>query len=108
MDIEAVRLLVCLVVGGGLLFVFSYLTDLDHERLRKSGGRARGVIVRHNFHVGRNSTSRSVVRFTTQEGVLIEAEYQKGIATAIPSFSVGALVSIAYDKENPYDFLIMN
>jgi hypothetical protein len=108
MDIEAIRLLMCLVVGGGLLFIFSYLTNLEHERLRKSGGRARGVIVHNNFHVGRISVFRSVVRFTTQEGVIVEAEYQKGIATAIPRFSIGAVVQVAYDKKNPYDFLIIN
>jgi hypothetical protein len=69
MDSETIIFFMGIAVGGSLLFIFSYLTNLDHERLRKSGGRARGVIVRHNFQAGRNFVFRSVVRFTTQEGV---------------------------------------
>ena len=64
--------------------------------------------MRNNFHWGRISVSRSVVQFTTQEGVLVEAEDTKGMAMAIPRFSVGRVVWVAYKRENPYDFVVLS
>jgi len=49
-----------------------------------------------------------VVRFTTLEGVLVEAEYTKGLAMAMPRFSAGRAVWVAYNKANPYDFTILS
>lgn len=49
----------------------------------------------------------SVVRFTTVEGVVVEAEHSNTIATALPGYSMGDEVQVAYDKANPSDFIIL-
>lgn len=108
MDAEGVKLILCMLAGAGVLYLISYFAQLDQEWWRKNGVRARGVIVRNNFHLGRISVSRPLVRFTTQEGVVIEAEDTKGMAMAIPRFSSGKMIWVAYNRANPYDFVILS
>jgi hypothetical protein len=108
MDAEGIKLILGMLAGAGVLYLISHLAQIDQEWWRKNGVRTRGVIVRNNFHVGRISVSRPVVQFTTQAGVLIEAEDIKGLAMAIPSFSAGKAVWVAYNSANPYDFVILS
>jgi hypothetical protein len=107
MDDEGIKLILCMLAGAGVLYLISYFAQVDQEWWRENGVRTRGVIVRNTFHLGRISVSRPVVQFTTREGIRIEAEYTKGIATAIPRFSAGEVVQVAYKKEKPYDFVIL-
>jgi hypothetical protein len=108
MDDEAIKLIIWMLVGSGVLYLVSYLAQVDQEWWLKKGVRTRGVIVRNKFHLSRISVSRPIVQFTTQEGILIEAEDTKGWATAIPRFSVGKAVWVAYNSANPYDFVILS
>lgn len=108
MDAEGIKLILCMLAGAGVLYLISYFAQLDQEWWHKNGVRARGVIVRNNFHLGRISVSRPVVQFTTQEGIAIEAEDTKGVAMAIPRFSVGKAVWVAYNRDNPRDFVILS
>lgn len=105
MDVEFI--VYALVIMGAILLA-AYMEHEQNNKLRKTGGRVRGVIVRNNFHIGRTSVFRPVVRFTTPEGVVIECEYQKGVALAVPQFSDGTAIWVAYDKKNPSDFLIID
>ena len=89
------------------VFLASYLNYLQKEKLRATGERVRGVITANKFHLSRVSVFRPVVRFTTQAGVVVEAEDTKGTAFAIPRYSVGTLVWVAYEKANPYDFMLL-
>jgi hypothetical protein len=108
MDAEGIKLILCMLVGAGVLFLISYFAQVDQEWWRKNGVRTRGVIVRNNFHLGRISVSRPVVQFTTQEGIVIEAEDTKGVAMAIPRFSVGEVIWVAYNRANPHEFMILS
>jgi|GEM_PF-3245497 len=108
MEAEAIQLLAWLVAGVGVLLLVGYLAQVDDEWWRKQGVRVRGGIVRNEFHLGRTSVSRPVVRFTTTLGQVIEAEYPKGWATAIPRYSAGRAVWVAYNKTNPFDFVLLS
>jgi hypothetical protein len=108
MDVEGIKLILFMLVGAGVLFLISYFAQVDQEWWRKNGVRTRGVIVRNNFHLGRISVSRPVVQFTTQEGVVIEAEDTKGMALAIPRFSVGEVIWVSYNRANPHDFIVLS
>lgn len=106
MDTEWTFALV-LVVVLLLVVLGSYLVQLKWNWLLDSGGRARGEVVRHNLRLGRVTVVYSVVRFTTSAGVIVEAEYTNGIATAVPGYRIGQQVRVAYDKANPADFIIL-
>ncbi|MGI4874517.1 MAG: DUF3592 domain-containing protein [Janthinobacterium lividum] len=99
---------VLIFVVGALGLTFGlYLVHLQRERLEATGGRVKGVVVRNKLHLGRNTVMYSVVRFTTVEGVVVEAEHSNTIATALPGYSMGDEVQVAYDKANPSDFIIL-
>lgn len=97
-----------LVVAAALLVVLvvSYVIQQHWNQLLATGGRASGVVVRHNVRLGRNTITYSVIRFTTSRGVVVEAEYTNGIATSLPSHQLGQRVRVAYDQKNPADFIV--
>jgi hypothetical protein len=82
MDTEGIKLIIGMLAGAGLLFIISYFAQANQEWWRKNGVRTRGVVMHNTFHLGRISVARPVVRFTTQEGMVIEAEDTKRLLRA--------------------------
>jgi hypothetical protein len=89
------------LVGGKAAF--------EHkQRLRATGGRAQGQIVRNRADLSSGTTVFwPVVRFATHKGSVIEGEQTNGSALSIPRYEVGVMVWVAYDKANPQDFVLL-
>ena len=90
------------------LVFFGKIKDWDEAQYRKHGVQAHGIVLRNQLCWGRNSVMRPLVRFTTQQGNIIEALDKNGLALAIPRFSEGEKILLVYQKSNPHDFRIIS
>ena len=98
------------IVGLCLLLFFAALIyaavngEEEFQRWRERGVKTQGVVVRNEFQPGDiASCVRPVVRFSTQQGEVIEAMDRKSAAAFIPSYAVGTTVTLLYEPTNPYE-----
>ncbi|MGI4886142.1 MAG: hypothetical protein ACRYFR_14390 [Janthinobacterium lividum] len=99
--------LIALLFGAIILVVLGKAKDKEMEWFKQNGVRVQGTVVKNTFFWGRVSVVRSVVRFTTEHGEIIEALDENGAAMAIPKFAIGQKVFLIYDKSNPHNFRII-
>jgi hypothetical protein len=90
-----------------LLVLFGKAVDFENEKFCQNAGRAQGLVVENKICWGRIIVVRPIVRFITQQGEIVQAIDEKGLAMAIPRFSKGQNITLLYNKENPYDFRII-
>jgi hypothetical protein len=90
-----------------LLVMFSKAIDFENEKFRQNAIQTQGLIVENKTCWGRIVVVRPVVRFTTQQGEVVQALDENGLALAIPRFTEGQNIVLLYNKENPRDFRIV-
>lgn len=102
-------ILVLLIVVNGVRILIRQVRKYFQQisSLKQHGIRTYGVVVRNKFLLGDPSVFRPLIRFTTQQGVVIEALERHGLAMAIPRFSKGEKVNVLYENDNPVNFKII-
>ncbi|GAA4380513.1 DUF3592 domain-containing protein [Hymenobacter koreensis] len=106
MEINAFTMLILAIMAAMLIYAF-YSAEKRKERLRVNGQYAQGIVVKNKIIWGRITVVKPVIRFEIQDGRIIEALYEHGVALAVPRHPKGATVTILYDAMNPDDFDIV-
>ena len=74
------------------------------ETVRRFGLRTTGVVTGHKVRIGRNSTIRPLIKYTTKQGRTFELESKVG--AAIPLRCKGQQVTVLYDEQEPASFIL--
>ena len=104
---EPLHFLLILPAIAVLLILIGKAKDTDDKLFRQNGIQTQGIIVENKLCWGQITVIRPIVKFTTQQGEVIQAMDENGLALAIPRFIKGQNIVLIYSKANPRNFRIM-
>lgn len=97
-----------LLAGAALLVVVGKSKDAEDAEFRLTAIRTQGVVVENQICWSESTVVRPVVRFTTEQGEVVQALDEHGMALAVPRFAQGQSVVLLYNKYSPTDFRILS